>query len=173
MTDNACAVLLPNTYKAFSSSSVARKITYIRQTIALELERQICDYSVNHFIMGLIGQPALDAAEVLLTLKETYPYVMLEFIADTPTHLDRMETHRDKHDYLVKHADVSIPKNGPYPHDKYLKKYLFNPKHNIYAILNSNRAIIGNCSQLLDTASKIALSKGSEVKFLTFPSLDE
>ena len=136
-----CAVFVPGSYdKIALGRNPSDVVRYMRQKTTYVLEKEIRNESVAHFILNLMGFPALDTAEVLIKLRDDFPHVALEFIRDpSQIHIGN-RLYRSRHDELYERADVQTAEQGyALPPEKYRPPY---PPHYLHAVYAADRIVL-------------------------------
>ncbi len=148
--DHICAVFLPQTYHTFGLYQP--QPYYIQQRLMYTLEKLIREHGVRHFIICLIGNPSIDAAAILVKLRNTYPFLVLEFIQDNKTNV------RDNllYQYVLEQAEITYRKDGEFPYDKYLNAHGSYPKRVIYAVNKADKIVAWKNTYPVDKAVQLA-----------------
>lgn len=130
--EKICAVVCPN-----APCDLAAAECYWKQKMAIQCERLVRESLVNHFILHLANRFALDIAEHLISLRERFSFVMLEFIEGYTGNWNSFES-KNRFYKIFKAADRSI-KNEDYFLPSAVKKgYQGNNESFIYEFFGLN-----------------------------------
>lgn len=157
MINNICTVFLPISYsRGCYHLQSSHYYDYAKQKIALELEREICENSINCFVINLFGLPALDAADAMLNLREKYSFIELDFIENCSQLFINNKSYNQKHDFLLSNADKKISAKQLQSFNKKYLKYFACPPYYAYAFSMANRILVYKVSPLLSRLADIA-----------------
>lgn len=104
-----------------------------------------------------MGFPSLDAADLMINLREKYNFLELNFIENYSPLFSNNTEYNERYQFLVHQADNRISlKQTQELIPKYAKYFDF-PQHYFYALNIANRLLINKVSPLLSRLAKIAI----------------
>ena len=110
-----------------------------------------------------MGFPSLDAADLMINLREKYNFLELNFIENYSPLFSNNTEYNERYQFLVHQADNRISLKQTQELIPKCAKYFDFPQHYFYALNIANRLLINKVSPLLSRLAKIAIKHQKNV----------
>ena len=119
----------------------------LKELLSENIERQITENGVTHFISGMAMGVDIFAAEAVLKLKQKYPQIKLECAIPCETQANKWsEGWRNRYFDIIRRSDVAKMLQTHYTPDCMMKrnKYMVDNSDVVIAIWNGEKSGTGN-----------------------------
>lgn len=119
----------------------------LKELLSDNIERQITENGVTHFISGMAMGVDIYAAEAVLELKEKYPHITLECVIPCETQANRWsEGWRNRYFDIIYRSDDAQTLQTHYTSDCMMKrnKYMVDNSDVVIAVWNGKKSGTGN-----------------------------
>jgi hypothetical protein len=169
MKENICAIFLPHDYRRIYNINSVYYQKYATQKIALELEQHLRQNSIHRYILNLNGWLALDTAKILVELRNIYPFITIDFVADTTKIFLHNEEYQKMHNALLQKADNKISSKdiSNFPNKIYWTQHAC-PEFYIYPLVTANHILTVDVSRLLERMIRLAERDNKKISYFRF-----
>ncbi len=169
MKENVCAIFLPHDFRRLYNINSTYYQEYALQKIALELEQHLRQNSIQRYILNLHGWLALSTANILLELRNIYPFVTIEFVEDTTKIFSNSTEYQKIHNAIFEKADSKIQSKviKDFSNKIYWTQH-YCPEYYIYPFVTANCVLTVNASRLLERMIRLAENENKQVSYFNF-----
>lgn len=129
----------------------------LKELLRENIERQITENGITHFISGMAMGVDIYAAEIVLQLKEKYPHITLECAIPCETQANRWnDSWRNRYFDIIYRADAAKTLQTRYTYDCLMKrnKYMVDNSDVVIAVWNGEKSGTGNTVRYAESCGK-------------------